>query len=164
MIKCRVIDFDGQELGHVATPFVPEPGDMLTLLDKESKPVGVMVHSRHMGTVAIDPEDGQEVNPFERAVNDIVVVVYSEAATIPDHDYKRGGYVPNKYKVIKQDGTPTDPAANYFVLRLDTDPNALMALKVYADSVESGGNRLLADDLRNILKDMRELQKRNATG
>lgn len=37
-----------------------------------------------------------------------------------------------KYKIEKTDGTPTDPNAQYFVLRLDTDLKARYALWVYA--------------------------------
>lgn len=37
-----------------------------------------------------------------------------------------------KYNVTKSDGTPTDPKAQYFVLRIDTDPAAMMALGFYA--------------------------------
>lgn len=39
-----------------------------------------------------------------------------------------------KYNITKADGTPTDPNAQYFVLRIDTDPAARSALKTYAHS------------------------------
>lgn len=56
----------------------------------------------------------------------------------------------DKYQVTKADGTPTDPAARYFVLRYDTDPAARKALAVYARCVEAT-NPVLAKDLRDIL-------------
>jgi len=37
-----------------------------------------------------------------------------------------------KYNVTKASGEPTDPNAQYFVLRIDTDPAAMMALGFYA--------------------------------
>jgi len=37
-----------------------------------------------------------------------------------------------KYKIEKTDGTPIDPKAQYFVLRLDTDPYARRAIRKYA--------------------------------
>lgn len=37
-----------------------------------------------------------------------------------------------KYTVGKADGSPTDPDAQYFVLRLDTDPAARTAIRAYA--------------------------------
>jgi hypothetical protein len=42
----------------------------------------------------------------------------------------------NKYIVQKSDGSPIDPNAQYFVLRVDTDPAARAALKVYAAYVD----------------------------
>lgn len=38
----------------------------------------------------------------------------------------------NKYIVQKSDGSPVDPRAQYFVLRIDTDPAARHALNAYA--------------------------------
>ena len=38
----------------------------------------------------------------------------------------------NKYIIRKADGTPIDPYAMYFVLRIDTDPVARKALWEYA--------------------------------
>lgn len=37
-----------------------------------------------------------------------------------------------KYLVTKADGSPVDPKADYFVLRLDTDPAARLAAYCYA--------------------------------
>ena len=51
-----------------------------------------------------------------------------------------------KYKIEKQDGTPVDPAAQYFVLRIDKDPHARRALEAYAGSVRTE-NQAFADDL-----------------
>jgi hypothetical protein len=38
----------------------------------------------------------------------------------------------NKYIVSKADGSPVDPKAQYLVLRLDTDPHAVVAALAYA--------------------------------
>lgn len=42
-----------------------------------------------------------------------------------------------KYEIRKTDGTPVDPSAQYFVLRIDTDKHARRALLAYAKSVEA---------------------------
>jgi hypothetical protein len=55
----------------------------------------------------------------------------------------RGLY--GKYNVTKRHG-PTDPEAQYFVLRLDTDPIALAAARFYAAEVMDE-NPQLAHDL-----------------
>ena len=43
----------------------------------------------------------------------------------------------NKYKIEKADGSPVDPDAMYFVLRIDTDPHACVALRAYARSIRA---------------------------
>ena len=43
----------------------------------------------------------------------------------------------DKYRITKQDGTPTDPNAVYFVLRLDSDYHARVALLAYARSIRA---------------------------
>ena len=60
-------------------------------------------------------------------------------------NYKSGGYE-KKYIIQKADGSKVDEEADYFVLRLDTDPHALIALEAYANSVKSI-NEPLAKDL-----------------
>lgn len=50
-----------------------------------------------------------------------------------------------KYIVSKADGTPIDPSADYFVLRLDSDPAAREAALRYADACD---NTALAAQLR----------------
>jgi hypothetical protein len=61
----------------------------------------------------------------------------------------------NKYYVNKVDGSPTDPEAVYFVLRLDTDPNARRVALVYSNIVEET-NPKMADDLRRMIYSMME--------
>lgn len=56
-----------------------------------------------------------------------------------------------KYKVLKANGDNVDPAAEYFVLRIDKDPHARIALQAYADSVKEF-NPNFASDLRCWLK------------
>lgn len=51
----------------------------------------------------------------------------------------------NKYRITKQDGSPTDPNAVYFVLRLDTDRHARIALRAYARSVRPEDGDLASD-------------------
>jgi hypothetical protein len=41
-----------------------------------------------------------------------------------------------KYNITKADGTPTDSGADYFVLRLDTDFAARLALFTYATAIQ----------------------------
>jgi len=42
-----------------------------------------------------------------------------------------------KYIVEKSDGSAVDPNAMYFVLRIDTDPHARVALRAYARSIRA---------------------------
>lgn len=53
-----------------------------------------------------------------------------------------------KYEVRKTDGTPIDPEAQYFVLRLDTDPTAQNAALTYATYI-SGSDPEFAKELEN---------------
>ncbi len=70
--------------------------------------------------------------------------------------HKTGGFECKKYKIEKSDGTPLDSGAKYFVMRYDTDPNALVALQVYASCVimenEEFGNDLL-EEITNVIVD-----------
>jgi hypothetical protein len=51
-----------------------------------------------------------------------------------------------KYVITKADGSPVDPSADYFVLRLDTDPAARAAARTYARNMYYR-NQVLADEL-----------------
>jgi hypothetical protein len=53
----------------------------------------------------------------------------------------------HKYVVSKRDGSPVDPKADYFVLRLDTDRAARRSAEFYAAYV-SEDNPQIARDLR----------------
>jgi len=53
-----------------------------------------------------------------------------------------------KYIIQKADGTPIDTDADYFVLRLDTDPCARGALRNYANRIY-GDNPILSKELRD---------------
>ena len=57
----------------------------------------------------------------------------------------RGLY--RKYRIEKADGSPVSPDAEYFVLRLDTDPAARSAVLTYAFEIEES-NPAFARDLR----------------
>ncbi len=52
-----------------------------------------------------------------------------------------------KYIIAKADGTPVDPMACYFVLRLDRDGHARTAMRLYADTLRAcqGDNPLSSD-------------------
>ena len=54
----------------------------------------------------------------------------------------------SKYIVTRADGSPIDPTADYFLLRLDSDLAARKAALHYADLIQED-NPLLADDLRS---------------
>ncbi len=62
----------------------------------------------------------------------------------------------NKYEVKKRDGTPVDPEAVYFVLRLDTDPFARLAAWTYVGGCENTYPEL-ARDLRDKLLKLKRL-------
>jgi hypothetical protein len=53
-----------------------------------------------------------------------------------------------KYEIRKANGKPVDPCAQYFVLRIDTDPAARVAVSVYADEMARIGELLFAEQLR----------------
>ena len=57
-----------------------------------------------------------------------------------------------KYIIQKANGEPTDPHAQYFVLRADTDIHARKALRAYAKSVMTK-NPELARGIRRMLMD-----------
>ena len=64
--------------------------------------------------------------------------------------YLVGGWK-EKYQIKKVDGSPVDPEAMYFVLRLDKDPCARIAMAAYAEAVGNVGNREFANDIRSKL-------------
>lgn len=57
-----------------------------------------------------------------------------------------------KYHIAKADGSPIDPNAKYFVLRIDTDQAAREALKTYANYIEYDEPEFAAE-LRQWLED-----------
>jgi len=63
--------------------------------------------------------------------------------------YKNGGYK-RKYVIQKTDGSQVDPKADYFVLRLDADPHARVALMHYARSVRSDNEELYQDIMMRL--------------
>ncbi len=58
-----------------------------------------------------------------------------------------------KYRIEKADGSPVDPKAIYFTLRLDTDPHARAAIRAYMESCREE-NPELARDLEKMLRKM----------
>ncbi len=67
----------------------------------------------------------------------------------PLQGYPALGWV-DQYHITKADGSPLDPNGIYFVLRLDTDPHARVAMKRYAAAIQSE-NPMLAHDLRSLI-------------
>jgi len=59
-----------------------------------------------------------------------------------------------KYRIEKVDGSPVDPGAVYFTLRLDTDPHARAAIKAYVESCKREEPKL-AKDLEKILEELK---------
>lgn len=53
----------------------------------------------------------------------------------------------SKYHITKNDGSPVDPNAQYFVLRIDTDSAARAAVMVYAMCIEKDDPQF-AEELR----------------
>jgi predicted HicB family RNase H-like nuclease len=73
-------------------------------------------------------------------------------------NYKKGGLVRYKYHVEKvmEDGIhvkEVDDQSAYFVLRVDKDPHARVAMAAYAQSVRSD-NEVFANDLDNWLGEL----------
>ncbi|HDZ37102.1 MAG TPA: hypothetical protein ENH62_02240 [Marinobacter sp.] len=54
-----------------------------------------------------------------------------------------------KYRVEKVDGSPIDPKAVYFVMRVDTDIHARKAILAYAESIRED-DPVLAMDLEKL--------------
>ncbi len=55
-----------------------------------------------------------------------------------------------KYQILKTNGEPVDLNADYFVLRLDTDPDARVAAFLYALLVRKSKPKLSRDLLGRI--------------
>ena len=96
-----------------------------------------------MNTVLIEFVDGYRVTTSGNAL---------EKRTSMD---KRGIY--GKYKIEKADGSPVDPKAIYFTLRLDTDKHARAAVRAYIESCRDEQPKL-AQDLERILREMEKNQ------
>ncbi len=56
-----------------------------------------------------------------------------------------------KYRIEKVDGTPVDPRAVYFTMRLDTDRHARVAIWAYIESCREDEPDL-ARDLEKVLR------------
>ncbi len=63
---------------------------------------------------------------------------------------KKGYY--QKYIVQKADGSGIDKNADYFVLRLDKDINALKALEIYTDLIKNSNSELYEDLLVKLMQ------------
>ncbi len=58
-----------------------------------------------------------------------------------------------KYIIQKADGTPVDPKAVYFTLRLDTDPHARAAIRAYIENCREAQPEL-AGDLERLMREL----------
>ncbi len=58
-----------------------------------------------------------------------------------------------KYRIEKVDGSPVDPGAVYFTLRLDTDKHARAAIRAYVESCREEAPEL-ARDLERVLEEL----------
>ncbi len=92
-----------------------------------------------MNTVLIEFSDNYKVTTSGNAL---------EKRTRMD---KRGIY--GKYRIEKTDGTPVDPRAVYFTLRLDTDKHARAAVRAYIESCRDEQPKL-AQDLERMLEEV----------
>lgn len=68
-----------------------------------------------------------------------------------DLDERKGLY--GKYRIEKADGSPVDPKAIYFTLRLDTDQHARAAIRAYIESCRAEQPEL-ARDLEKVLMEV----------
>ena len=59
-----------------------------------------------------------------------------------------------KIKIEKANGEPIDPTAQYFVLRVDTDPAARAAMLTYAAEVERYGEVEFAEGIRDWIANL----------
>lgn len=84
-----------------------------------------------------------------RAMSDmesIVVEGTKGEVTVPIPEPEPGLF--GKYVIRKRDGTPMDPQAAYFVLRVDGDAYARKAMRVYARAVKAENPELAKDIAR----------------
>ena len=63
-----------------------------------------------------------------------------------------------KYVITKADGSPVDPAAKYFVLRMDTDRAACIAAQAYAGSIASDNPKLATELLAEAQRCLRNIR------
>ena len=62
-----------------------------------------------------------------------------------------------KYRIEKGDGSPVDPKAIYFTLRLDTDKHARAAVRAYIESCREEQPEL-ARDLERVMGELEKNQ------
>lgn len=70
--------------------------------------------------------------------------------------YLEGGYVHEKYTILKRDGSPINPQAKYMVMRYDKDrdPHGIFATVAYAISVRRENTELANGILEAVRKEM----------
>ncbi len=73
------------------------------------------------------------------------------------------GGLDNKYIISKRSGNLVDPKADYFVLRLDKDPNAIKAISAYAVSVMNDNPDLAFDLFKKAERYLNKLPNHDLT-
>ena len=93
-----------------------------------------------MNEICPDQEEGRNCDLCGREAKDLCDLIsrvqaaaeMAEGKIGPDADAKQREGLYGKYCISKADGSPVDPNADYFVLRLDTDPVARRAAREYS--------------------------------
>ena len=75
-----------------------------------------------------------------------------------------GGGWKEKYVISKKDGSEVDSNAVYFVLRLDEDPHARVAARMYAESVREENSELANDICIKISQYCEKCENCDGTG
>lgn len=110
---------------------------------------GRTLHLPHMAETFNFDVQGQEYLLTRQQAQEIynkLDVLLAGVTPLQRAEYN-GATLYSKYRIMKNDGSPIDPAARYFVLRIDTDRAARMALFAYASAIEKD-NAEFANELR----------------
>lgn len=83
---------------------------------------------------------------------DLYELYYRDQIPGMESSYKKGGLEERKYEIKKTDGSPMDPNAWYFVLRVDKDPHARVAAEAYAESVRKDNPRLANELMKRLIE------------
>jgi hypothetical protein len=109
-------------------------GRLVVIQDEGAKYASLIVHDKKF-----TPEDGCDYHvEIKKHVPQVISDVAHELrAQSGDH-----------YKILHPDGEPLDPAAKTFVLRLDKEDDAHIAIRAYAEALRARGKLAEADALQ----------------